>query len=88
VNTHQVVEGDVPQLTTQQGVKVADDQNSLKVGVRGWTVRDIFTFERKSSTVITSVSTYRRSMAKSLAFARQSRPRRHWQSSCAYRLFH
>lgn len=33
--THQVAEGDVPVLTTQQGVPVADDQNSLRVGPRG-----------------------------------------------------
>ena len=30
--THQVAGGDVPVLTTQQGVPVADDQNSLRVG--------------------------------------------------------
>ncbi len=33
--THQIAENDVPQLTTQQGIPVADDQNSLKIGVRG-----------------------------------------------------
>ena len=33
--THQVAGGDVPLLTTQQGVPVADDQNSLKIGERG-----------------------------------------------------
>jgi catalase len=33
--THQVAGGDVPVLTTQQGVPVADDQNSLKIGRRG-----------------------------------------------------
>ena len=32
---HQVAENGVPQLTTQQGVPVADDQNSLKIGSRG-----------------------------------------------------
>ncbi|MEX6507299.1 catalase [Jiella sp. M17.18] len=32
---HQVAGGDVPVLTTQQGVPVADDQNSLKAGPRG-----------------------------------------------------
>ena len=33
--THQIAEGATPVLTTQQGVPVADDQNSLKVGSRG-----------------------------------------------------
>ena len=33
--THQVAENGVPQLTTQQGIPVADDQNSLKIGSRG-----------------------------------------------------
>jgi len=32
---HQTAGGDVPVLTTQQGTPVSDDQNSLKVGVRG-----------------------------------------------------
>src|ERR1700722_14884481 len=32
---HQTAGADVPVLTTQQGVPVADDQNSLKIGVRG-----------------------------------------------------
>ncbi|MCQ8784023.1 catalase [Mangrovibrevibacter kandeliae] len=33
--THQVAGGDVPVLTTSQGVPVADDQNTLKAGRRG-----------------------------------------------------
>jgi catalase len=33
--THQVAGGDRPNLTTQQGVVVADDQNTLRVGDRG-----------------------------------------------------
>jgi catalase len=33
--THQTAGVDVPVLTTQQGVPVADDQNSLKIGPRG-----------------------------------------------------
>lgn len=33
--THQTAEGDIAVLTTQQGVPVADDQNSLKQGARG-----------------------------------------------------
>jgi hypothetical protein len=33
--THQTAEGTIPTLTTQQGMPVADDQNSLSVGQRG-----------------------------------------------------
>jgi catalase len=33
--THQVAGGDVATLTTQQGIPVADDQNTLKQGARG-----------------------------------------------------
>lgn len=33
--THQVAGGSVPVLTTQQGIPVSDDQNSLRVGPRG-----------------------------------------------------
>ena len=32
---HQSASGDTPGLTTQQGIPVADDQNSLKIGARG-----------------------------------------------------
>ena len=32
---HQASGGDVPVLTTQGGVPVSDDQNSLRVGERG-----------------------------------------------------
>ena len=32
---HQSAGGDTPDLTTQQGIPVADDQNSLKIGARG-----------------------------------------------------
>ena len=45
--THQVAGGDVPVLTTQQGVPVADDQNSLKVGARGPTLLEDFHFREK-----------------------------------------
>lgn len=34
-DTHQVAEGKIPTLTTQQGAPIADDQNSLRLGVRG-----------------------------------------------------
>ncbi len=33
--THQIAGGDVPVLTTQQGMPVADDQNTLRAGARG-----------------------------------------------------
>ena len=33
--THQIAAGGTPRLTTQQGAPVADDQNTLRVGVRG-----------------------------------------------------
>ncbi len=45
--THQVAEGEVPTLTTQQGVPVADDQNSLKIGDRGPTLMEDFHFREK-----------------------------------------
>jgi catalase len=45
--THQASGGDVPTLTTQQGVPVADDQNSLKVGTRGPTALEDFHFREK-----------------------------------------
>jgi catalase len=45
--THQIARGDVPPLTTQQGVPVADDQNSLKIGVRGPTALEDFHFREK-----------------------------------------
>jgi catalase len=45
--THQVAGEDVAVLTTQQGVPVADDQNSLRAGVRGPTLMDDFHFREK-----------------------------------------
>ena len=39
---HQQADGTVPVLTTQQGIPVADDQNSLKVGGRGPTILEDF----------------------------------------------
>ena len=45
--THQISDGDVPPLTTQQGVPVADDQNSLKIGSRGPTLLEDFHFREK-----------------------------------------
>ena len=45
--THQTADGDVPVLTTQQGIPVADDQNSLRVGARGPTLLEDFHFREK-----------------------------------------
>ena len=45
--THQVAGGDVPVLTTQQGIPVADDQNSLRVGPRGPILLEDFHFREK-----------------------------------------
>ncbi len=45
--THQIAENGIPILTTQQGIPVADDQNSLKVGSRGPTVLEDFHFREK-----------------------------------------
>ncbi len=45
--THQTATGDIPVLTTQQGIPVADDQNSLKAGARGPTLLEDFHFREK-----------------------------------------
>ncbi len=45
--THQTAGDEVPVLTTQQGVPVADDQNSLKIGSRGPTALEDFHFREK-----------------------------------------
>jgi catalase len=45
--THQIAEGDVATLTTQQGIPVADDQNSLKQGARGPTLLEDTHFREK-----------------------------------------
>ncbi|MPS68183.1 MAG: catalase [Novosphingobium sp.] len=45
--THQEAGGEVPTLTTQQGIPVADDQNSLKQGARGPTLLEDFHFREK-----------------------------------------
>ena len=45
--THQTAGGDRPVLTTQQGIPVADDQNSLKAGARGPTLLEDFHFREK-----------------------------------------
>jgi catalase len=45
--THQTATGDVPVLTTQQGIPVSDDQNSLKIGARGPTTLEDFHLREK-----------------------------------------
>jgi catalase len=45
--THQTAAGDVAELTTQQGVPVSDDQNSLRIGARGPTLLEDFHFREK-----------------------------------------
>ncbi|MFC4254663.1 catalase [Altererythrobacter xixiisoli] len=45
--THQSAEGDIATLTTQNGIPVADDQNSLKQGARGPTLLEDFHFREK-----------------------------------------
>ncbi|WP_313440489.1 catalase [Novosphingobium sp.] len=45
--TRQTANGDVATLTTQQGIPVADDQNSLKQGARGPTLLEDFHFREK-----------------------------------------
>ncbi|MGC2410062.1 MAG: catalase [Methyloceanibacter sp.] len=45
--THQLAGGDISTLTTQQGIPVSDDQNSLKIGARGPTLLEDFHFREK-----------------------------------------
>jgi catalase len=45
--THQAAGDDVPTLTTQQGIPVADDQNTLRVGERGPAALEDFAFREK-----------------------------------------
>ena len=45
--THQVAGGERPVLTTQQGIPVADDQNTLRVGTRGPAALEDFHFREK-----------------------------------------
>jgi catalase len=44
---HQTAGGGTPVLTTQQGIPVSDDQNSLKIGARGPTALEDFHFREK-----------------------------------------
>jgi catalase len=45
--THQTANGNTPILTTQLGTPVSDDQNSLKIGVRGPTALEDFHLREK-----------------------------------------
>src|SRR5213075_893153 len=45
--THQIATGEIPVLTTQQGIPVADDQNSLRAGPRGPAALEDFHFREK-----------------------------------------
>ena len=45
--THQVAGGERPRLTTQQGIPVADDQNTLKAAERGPSLLEDFHFREK-----------------------------------------
>jgi len=45
--THQVAEPGTPTLTTQQGIPVADDQNTLRIGDRGPAALEDFHFREK-----------------------------------------
>ena len=45
--THQVRDGNRPALTTNQGTPIADNQNSLRAGVRGPTLLEDFIFREK-----------------------------------------
>src|SRR4030095_10307135 len=44
---HQAAGGVTPVSTTQQGIPVSDDQNSLKIGARGPTALEDFHFREK-----------------------------------------
>ncbi len=46
--THQTSGGDVPVLTTQQGMPISDDQNTLRVGARGPALLEDFHFREKT----------------------------------------
>ncbi|WP_182356992.1 catalase [Komagataeibacter europaeus] len=45
--THQTAGGDTPVMTTQQGVAVSDDQNTLRAGTRGPALMEDFHFREK-----------------------------------------
>ncbi|MGY6769111.1 catalase [Komagataeibacter sp. NFXK3] len=45
--THQTAGGDTPVMTTQQGLAVSDDQNTLRAGARGPALMEDFHFREK-----------------------------------------
>jgi catalase len=45
--THQTAEGETPVLTTEQGIPIADDQNTLRAGARGPALLEDFHFREK-----------------------------------------
>ena len=45
--THQIAAGGAPRLTTQQGIVVSDDQNTLRAGLRGPGALEDFHFREK-----------------------------------------
>jgi len=45
---HQVASGDSPRLTTQQGIVVSDDQNTLRAGELGPSALEDFGFREKN----------------------------------------
>ena len=53
---HQTAAKEDSTLTTQQGIPVADDQNTLRVGARGPALLEDLHFREKISTSITSAS--------------------------------
>ena len=61
---HQVAAGDHPALTTNQGVALADNQNSLRAHPRGPTLLEDSSFAKKSRISITSVFRSDRSRAR------------------------
>ena len=46
-DAHQIAEGKTPSLTTQVGIPVSDDQNSLKIGANGPTLLEDFILREK-----------------------------------------
>lgn len=53
--THQRADDDTKALTTQQGVVISDNQNSLKAGSRGPSLLEDFVLREKSTILTMSV---------------------------------
>mgnify|MGYP002132039623 CR=1 FL=1 len=45
--THQIATGDTPAMTTNFGVPISDNENSLKAGARGPTLLEDFVLREK-----------------------------------------